>query len=118
MKAAIVTAVALGLGVVGAKKIVTAAAENRPPAASSANAQAPSRSQSACWSDGKIKKNRFSLRGEEGAIRSFELERTSGCEFRAKITYTSANGSEKTLDYDAKYIRGTSPIFVRYNTPP
>ncbi len=118
MKAAILTVVSLGLGVVGVKQIVTASTESGAPAASATSAPAPSRSPSACWSYDKIKKNRFSLRGEEGSIRSFELERASGCEFRAKITYTSAKGSEKTLDYDATYTRGASPIFVRYNTPP
>lgn len=118
MKAATLTLLGLGLGTVGAAKV---AASETPdaPAGASVSASVPSNGAgSRCWSDAKIKNDRFSFRGAEGAIRSFELEKVAGCTFRVKIVYTTRDGSERTLDYDATFARGSAPIFVRYHSPP
>ncbi len=71
-----------------------------------------------CWSPSKIRKDRFSLRGVEGSIRTFEIAKVSGCVFQVKIQYTTATGATKVLDYNADFSRGSSPIFIRYNAPP
>lgn len=71
-----------------------------------------------CWSPEKIQKDRYTLRGTVGSIRSFEIDAVDGCIFRVKIEYTSPSGANKLLDYNAEFARGSSPTFITYNSPP
>lgn len=119
MKAVVIAALTVGLGAVGANELLSANGDDSPTVASgSATTAAPNAEKRNCWSESKIKEDRFSLRGAAGTIRSFEMEKVEGCVFRVKLEYGSASGSAKTLDYDAEYAAGDRPIFVRYNTPP
>lgn len=119
MKAVAIAALTVGLGAIGANKVLSANGDDSPAVASgSATTAAPNAEKRNCWSESKIKEDRFSLRGAEGAIRSFEVEKVEGCVFRVKLEYGSASGAARLLDYEAEYAAGDKPIFVRYNTPP
>lgn len=100
MKAIALALVAVGVGAVGATELLSADGSG------------------GCWSPEKIQKDRYTLRGAEGSIRSFQIDHVDGCTFRVKLDYTSAAGVDKVLDYNADFSRGGSPIFITYNSPP
>lgn len=116
-----VLAVSLGaIGTIGAKELLSSHADNsRPPATVAAETTAEGTEQQPCWTDSAIKSDRFSLRGAEGAVRSFEIHKLEGCVFRVKLEYgTAASSASKLLDYEAEYVTGDAPTFIRYNSPP
>lgn len=116
MKAVALALVTIGVGAVGAKELLSSDTYGSGAAASSATASA--KAGDGCWSPDKIKKDRFTLRGAGGSIRSFEIDHVEGCTFRVTVDYTSAAGVDKVLDYNADFSRGGSPIFITYNSPP
>lgn len=115
MKAVALALVTVGVGAVGAKELLSTDALDSRSLANSATASAGEQN---CWSPEKIKKDRYTLRGAEGSIRSFEIDNVEGCIFRVKLEYTSPTGANKVLDYNAAFAKGGSPTFVTYNTPP
>lgn len=118
MKAVAVALVTVGLGAVGAKELLSADTNAASNGASAASAAAKSGGAGECWTPGKIQKDRYTLRGAQGAIRSFEINNVEGCVFRVKVEYTSETGANKVLDYNAEFADGSSPTFQTYNSPP
>lgn len=117
MKAVAVALVTVGLGAVGANELLSADT-NAAGSASAASASAKSGGAGGCWAPGKIQKDRYTLRGAQGSIRSFEINNVEGCVFRVKIEYTTVTGANKMLDYNAEFARGEAPTFKTYNSPP
>lgn len=116
MKAVALALVTVGVGAIGAKELLSSDALNSRSMADPATASAGE--TETCWSPEKIKQDRYTLRGAEGSIRSFEIDNVEGCIFRVKLEYTSPTGANKVLDYNAAFAKGDSPTFVTYNSPP
>lgn len=70
-----------------------------------------------CWSPDKIKAERFSTRGLPGSIRSFQINSGDGCVFNVKVELDTP-ARIRLLDYEARYVAGDRPVFIRYNKPP
>lgn len=116
MKRVALTVLSVGAVALGGRELLRSDAGHSP--AGSGVASSKGFGSQRCWSQEKIKGERFSQRGMAGTIQSFNLDAVDGCVFRVKVEVVTLAGIARTLDYNAEFAAGDRPIFIKYNAPP